>query len=96
MCSVTTTTAARPVASLPVQTRVALARRQSLIGGKVPPLVDLMAERLAEHERASGAATADDLARDGFTSTEIIEHGPEAVALAAEREARRIHLREAA
>lgn len=96
MCSVATTPATRPLASLAVQTRVALARAEPPIRGKVAPIVDLMAERLAEHELARGACTADDLARDGFTSAEILEHGPDAVKLAAAREASRLRHREAA
>jgi len=81
----------RPAASIPIQARVELARQHAKLPHKADALVALMAERLVEHELASGGATADDLARDGFTSAEIIEHGPDATARAARLSAARDH-----
>jgi len=73
----------RPVASIPIQARVELARQRAKLSRTADALVELMAECLDEHEIARGAGTDDDLARDGFTSAEIIEHGSDATARAA-------------
>lgn len=90
--------ARRPASNIAMQARVELARQYAKDPRTADALLDLMAERLVEHEAERGAGTADDLARDGFTSAEIIELGPDATRraarLAAER-ARRGELRAA-
>lgn len=94
----TTTIATRPyappltraAADIPIQARVELARQRAKLPRTADALVALMAERLVEHADDRGAGTADDLARDGFTSAEIVEHGPEAKALAARLAADRV------
>lgn len=79
----------RVSSDIPIQARVEIARQRSKDPKTADALLELMAERLDEHEIERGAGTADDLARDGFTSAEIIEHGPDATTLAARRAAAR-------
>lgn len=81
--------AARPAAVLAIQARVEIARQRAPQRGEPAPLAVLMAERLVEHENERGAGTEGDLGRDGFTTAEILEHGPEAKRLAARLAARR-------
>lgn len=70
---------------IPIQARVELARQRSKDPCTADALLELMAERLVEHECERGAGTEHDLARDGFTAAEILEHGPDAIRLAARR-----------
>lgn len=84
--------ARRPTSTIPVQARVELARQYAKDPRTADALLELMAERLVEHERERGAATADDLARDGFTAAEITEHGHDATRRAARLAADRARL----
>ena len=75
----------RAAEALPIQARVERARRMPRAKGAALPLTSLMADRLMHHEAGTGAATADDLRRDGFTEVEIRQHGDEARDIAAGR-----------
>lgn len=75
----------RAAEALPIQARVERARRMPHAKGAVLPLASLMADRLMHHETGSGAGTADDLRRDGFTEAEIRKLGDEARDIAASR-----------
>jgi hypothetical protein len=75
----------RTAEALPIQARVERARRMPHAKGTALPLATLMADRLMHHETGSGAATAADLARDGFTEAEIRNLGDEARDIAASR-----------